>query len=85
MKRYFDGFYFNGKEDMEKACEVLESIYNANIALAFELSIKRNIDDSPVFMRALHDMLLNEMCKQHDKQIQTALLNAALACIPYMH
>lgn len=84
MERYFTDFYFNGKEHMQAACKVIESIYNVNVAEALELTIKRNIDDSPVVMRALHDMLLNEMCKQRDKQNQNALLNAALACIPYM-
>ena len=80
MEHYFSGFDFDGKEAMKAACKALESIYNINVAKTFELVIKRNIDDSPVFMRAMHDMLLNEACKQKDSSYQMALFNAAAAC-----
>lgn len=80
MENYFKGAAFEGKEAMQAACKALERIYNANVAKAFELTIKRNIADSPVFMRAMHDMLLNEACKQKDSIYQRALFNAAAAC-----
>lgn len=80
MEHYFKDFDFEGKEAMQAACKALERIYNINVAHAFELTIKRNIDDSPVFMRAMHDILLNEACKQKDSNYQMALFNAAAAC-----
>lgn len=80
MRNYFEGVTFDGVEAMQAACKALERIYDANVASALELTVKRNIDDSPVFMRALHDMLLNEACKQKDLSNQRALFNAAAAC-----
>lgn len=80
MEHYFSGFDFEGKEAMQAACKAIERIYDANVATALELTVKRNIDDSPVFMRAMHDMLLNEACKQKDSSYQMALFNAAAAC-----
>lgn len=84
MEHYFKDFDFDGKEYMQAACKAIERIYNINVAQAFELTIKRNINDSPVFMAAMHDMLLNEACKQNDLSYQKALFNAAVACIKYM-
>ena len=80
MERYFNDFDFEGKEAMQAACKALERIYDAKVASALELTVKRNIEDSPVFMRALHDILLNEACKQKDLSNQSALFNAAAAC-----
>lgn len=80
MRNYFEGVTFEGMEAMQSACKALERIYDANVASALELTVKRNIDDSPVFMRALHDILLNEACKQKDLSNQRALFNAAAAC-----
>ena len=80
MEHYFNDFDFDGKEAMQEACKALERIYNINVAQAFEIAAKRNIEDSPVFMRALHDILLNEACKQKDLSNQSALFNAAAAC-----
>ena len=80
MRNYFEGVTFEGKEAMQEACKAIERIYNINVAQAFELTVKRNIEDSPVFMRAMHDMLLNEACKQKDSSYQMALFNAAAAC-----
>lgn len=85
MEHYFKDFDFDGKEAMQAACKALECIYNINVAQAFELTIKRNINDSPVFMRAMHDMLLNDACKQNNDDFKKVLFTAATACIHYIN
>ena len=85
MRNYFEGVTFEGMEAMQAACKAIERIYDANVATALELTVKRNIYDSPVFMRALHDILLNEACKQNNDDVKKALFTAATACIHYMN